>query len=113
MKATSLRKLVALALLLFFAFLFPPAVGAQTYIFGRADLPVGNAPTAIAIGDFNGDGLIDMAVTNSNDNTVSVLVGRPYGTFSWCCSLSVHAEVQAAVQAAVLTAHRQGNILLQ
>ena len=54
----------------------------QTYIFGRADFPVGNAPISIAVGDFNGDGLPDLAVANSNDNTVSVLLGKPNGTFA-------------------------------
>lgn len=55
---------------------------AQTYIFGRADFSVGNLPIAIAAGDFNGDGLIDLAVTNSGDNTVSVLLGLADGTFA-------------------------------
>jgi hypothetical protein len=53
------------------------ASSAQTYIFGRADFPVGNSPNAIVTGDFNGDGVIDVAVTNSSDNTISILMGRP------------------------------------
>ena len=35
---------------------------------------VGNGPTAIAIADFNGDGRLDLAVTNSTDGTVSILL---------------------------------------
>jgi hypothetical protein len=58
------------------------AAQAQTYIFGRADIRVGNFPTAIAAGDFNRDGLTDFAVTNSGDDTVSVLLGKPDGTFA-------------------------------
>lgn len=58
------------------------ASNAQTYIFGRADFSVGNSPTSLATGDFNGDGVIDLAVTNSYDNTVSVLLGRPDATFA-------------------------------
>jgi|SRR5579872_752724 len=58
------------------------ASSAQTYIFGRADFPVGNSPNAIVTGDFNGDGIIDAAVTNSYDNTVSILLGRPDATFA-------------------------------
>ena len=54
---------------------------AQTYIFGRADFPVGNFPVAIAAGDFNGDGLSDIVVVNNADNTVSILLGRPDGIF--------------------------------
>jgi hypothetical protein len=55
---------------------------AQTYIFGRADIAVGNFPTSIAAGDFNGDGLIDFAVTNSADQTVSILLGKGGGIFA-------------------------------
>jgi len=58
------------------------AAHAQTYIFGRADFAVGSVPTSIASGDFNGDGITDLAVTNSNDNTVSILLGNPDGTFA-------------------------------
>jgi len=55
---------------------------AQTYIFGKADFPVGAAPLWIARGDFNGDGISDLAVVNESSNTVSVLLGRPDGTFA-------------------------------
>jgi hypothetical protein len=57
------------------------AVHAQTYIFGRADFPVGAGAISIATGDFNGDGTLDLAVVNEADNTVSVLLGKPDGTF--------------------------------
>jgi hypothetical protein len=43
---------------------------------------VGNFPRAVALGDFNGDGKLDAVVTNSNDNTVSVLLGNGNGTFT-------------------------------
>ncbi len=41
----------------------------------------GNNPTGVAIGDFNGDGIGDLAVSNLGDNTVSVLLGKGDGTF--------------------------------
>ena len=55
---------------------------AQTYIFGRADFPVGTSANSVAMGDFNGDGVIDLAVVNEADNTVSVLLGKSDGTFA-------------------------------
>lgn len=43
---------------------------------------VGNQPSAIAIGDFDGDGKLDLAVTNQADNTVTILLGNGDGTFT-------------------------------
>ena len=34
------------------------------------------APIAVALGDFNGDGIADLAVANSYGNNVSVLLGQ-------------------------------------
>ena len=36
----------------------------------------GNLPDAVAIGDFNGDGLADVAVANNLDNTVTGVAGQ-------------------------------------
>ncbi len=47
----------------------------------RQLIPVGNDPTAITSGDFSGNGILDLAVTNLADNTVSVLMGNGDGTF--------------------------------
>ena len=49
--------------------------------FPRTDFTVGHSPDAVAVGDFNGDGKLDMAVTNKGDNTVSILLGNGDGTF--------------------------------
>jgi hypothetical protein len=48
-----------------------------------APLPfdAGSAPSAVAVGDFNGDGIKDLAVANYGDNNVSVLLGNGDGTF--------------------------------
>ena len=45
------------------------------------EYPVGLNPWAIAVGDFNGDGKTDLATSNSNGFTVSILLGNGDGTF--------------------------------
>jgi|HubBroStandDraft_6_1064221.scaffolds.fasta_scaffold137597_2 hypothetical protein len=52
-----------------------PCAIAQNYIFDRGDFRVGNSPSAVIAADFNGDGRLDLAVTNESDNTVSILLG--------------------------------------
>jgi len=44
-----------------------------------AAFPVGSAPVGVAVGDFNGDGFLDIAAANSNKNSVSVLLGKLCG----------------------------------
>jgi FG-GAP-like repeat/FG-GAP repeat len=42
---------------------------------------VGDSPTSVAVGDLNGDGIVDLAVSDTAGNQVSVLLGRGDGTF--------------------------------
>lgn len=44
-------------------------------------LPTGFIPTAAVEGDFNGDGQMDVAISNGGDNTIYVLLGNGDGTF--------------------------------
>jgi hypothetical protein len=66
--------------------------GTMTVLLGRGDgtfaptanspLAAGSAPISIAVGDFNGDGISDLAVANFAGNNVTILLGVGNGTFT-------------------------------
>jgi hypothetical protein len=56
--------------------------GQQTVTAAGSPITVGNNPQDVAAGDFNGDGNIDLAVLNSNDDTISILIGDGTGGFT-------------------------------
>jgi len=58
----------------------PPC--SQAFFGGNNEVSVGNNPRSVAVGDFNGDGKQDMAVTNTNNGTVSIRLGNGLGGFS-------------------------------
>lgn len=60
--------------------LSPSAFG--QYLFNRADFGTGSGPRSVAAGDFNGDGRPDLAVANSFDDEVSILLGTANGTYA-------------------------------
>ena len=60
-------------------------------------IAVGNDPSSIIAGDFNGDGHLDLAVANSGDDTVSVLLGNGDGTFQPQVTYAVGAAPVAIV----------------
>ena len=49
------------------------ADGASSFTGTPASFPVGSVPAAVTSGDFDGDGLPDLAVANSQSDTVSIL----------------------------------------
>jgi hypothetical protein len=53
------------------------------------DYQVGTDPRAIAVGDFRGDGILDLVTANSSSNTVSVLLGNGDGRFQTAVNLPV------------------------
>src|SRR6185437_29182 len=58
----------------------------QTQSFAVEFLPatgyaVGSSPQSVVVGDFNGDGKVDLAVLNTGSNNVSILLGNGDGTF--------------------------------
>ena len=48
---------------------------------GAANFAAGNSPQSVAIGNLNGDGNQDLAVANSSDDNVSILLGNGAGSF--------------------------------
>lgn len=73
------------------AVLSAKAGNAVTVLLGNGDgtftpvqktVPTGRGPTSIALGDFNDDGKLDMAVVNSSDSTVTILLGNGEGMFT-------------------------------
>src|SRR5438445_205625 len=81
-KFGSLLLLIAVTSLLLFA--FPNLTLAQGPLFGpqtEYGAASKNGPSGIAVGDFNGDGKLDLAVVNFGDWNVYVLLSNGDGTF--------------------------------
>jgi hypothetical protein len=57
-----------------------------------ANLPVGTSPYSVAVGDFNGDQKLDLAVANNGSNNISVLLGNGMGGFASSMSVSTGAQ---------------------
>src|SRR5439155_15700992 len=53
------------------------------------EIPVGLGPFAIAAGDINSDGILDLAVANADGNSISLLNGRSDGSFTKLIDLAV------------------------
>ncbi|MEQ8970114.1 MAG: VCBS repeat-containing protein [Coleofasciculus sp. C1-SOL-03] len=49
----------------------------------------GDGPTAVGVGDYNGDGHLDLAVVNRLANNVAILLGDGTGNFGTAPSLNV------------------------
>jgi fibronectin type 3 domain-containing protein len=59
-------------------FQITPATSASL---SRTDYPTGTNPIGLIAADFNGDGKLDLAIANSADNTITILLGNGDGTF--------------------------------
>src|ERR1041384_3143583 len=58
------------------------AAGCSAINFGSAGaFSAGTSPNSVAIGDFNGDGKLDLALANGLSANISVLLGNGNGTF--------------------------------
>ncbi len=57
----------------------------------QVEIPVGIGPDAIVAGDFGGNGLTDLAVVNTGDNTVSILQNEGSGDFTSLAPFPVYS----------------------
>jgi hypothetical protein len=72
----------------------------QTAFVQTSLVGTGTNPSSVAVGDFNGDHLLDLAVANQDDDTVSILAGDGAGGFTTLGSaISVGGEPVAVVAA--------------
>jgi hypothetical protein len=59
----------------------PSVARAQVYLYGRADFQASSNPVGVVAADFNGDGRPDLAVSDYQNNFVSILIGSAGGSF--------------------------------
>jgi Calx-beta domain-containing protein/VCBS repeat protein/carboxypeptidase family protein len=61
---------------------------------GQATFTAGTFPDSIAVADFSGDGILDLAVSNNNSNNVSILLGTGTGSFGPTTNFAVGTNPQ-------------------
>ena len=76
---------------------FSSVADAQSYLFNRADIAAGTNPGGVAVGDFNRDGKLDLAITDSLAQTVSIFLGQSNGTFKKSASYPAGYEAGTVV----------------
>jgi hypothetical protein len=73
------------------------AIQAQTFVFGKAGIGLAAKPNYVAQGDFNGDGVLDFAVSNTGANTVSIILSKANGAYEPKVDYTVSSPGQIAV----------------
>src|SRR5207249_9732864 len=56
--------------------------GVQTCALPISNFAAGAGPFSVAVGDFNGDSLSDLAVANASGGSISILLGDGSGSFT-------------------------------
>ena len=67
----------------------------------------GANPRSALVGDFNGDGVLDVAVVNGNSNTVNVFLGNGNGAFQAGRSTPIGTNPSFGGNSAEVSDHRQ------
>lgn len=83
---------------------FPPNVSFQ-----RLTTPTGNGPCAVVVADLNGDGNLDIAFVNGNDNSVASYLGDGHGNFTRANNSPRASDAAVTVALAVGDFNNDGN----
>jgi hypothetical protein len=83
---------------------FPPNISFQ-----RLTIPAGNGPCAVVAADFNGDGNVDVAFVNGNDNSVATYLGDGVGDFIKATNSPRASDAAITVGLAVGDFNNDGN----
>src|SRR5262249_46801732 len=59
----------------------PGSATPRVYVYGRADFPAAIGGRLATAGDFNGDGRPDLVAVSYENNSISILLGQPDGSF--------------------------------
>ncbi len=76
------RRLKSILPVLVIAFLPALMSAQQRYLYDKLTVGTGANPIAVASGDFNNDGRVDLVTANQGSNSVSVVLGRADGSFN-------------------------------
>ena len=87
---------VALAILVFAA---APALAVRPKFSAPVGFTVGDSPHSVVVGDFNGDGKLDVVTASHSGNTISVLLGLGNGKLAAARSVTVGSHPSAIVVA--------------
>lgn len=93
------RHCLTLVTFLSTTWLAAPVIHAQIYTYNHASFVTGAEPAGVVVSDFNHDGRLDLAVTNSSASTVSILLGTRGGAYTTKTDYST-GNTPAAVLAA-------------
>ena len=82
----------------------------------RVDFTVGTSPVGVALGDFNGDGHLDMVTANhgdgTTDGTISILLGIGDGTFATQTQITIPGGALSSAPSAVAVGDFDGDGIL-